>query len=95
MKNITFFSPKNHHFYSREISQYIAWACLRNGGSLFGITSLYRVMPVSDPRDRFIQQKRYGACLMIFDDNSKIFLSKVYKKPMLWVLIRIAWTRRF
>ena len=27
-QNISF---KNYHFYSREILQYITWACLRNG----------------------------------------------------------------
>ena len=29
-KKCNIFSPKNYHFYSREISQYIARACLRN-----------------------------------------------------------------
>ena len=24
------FSSENYHFYSREMSQYIAWTCLRN-----------------------------------------------------------------
>ena len=28
-KNITFFRPKNYHFYSREKSLYITWACFR------------------------------------------------------------------
>ena len=29
-KNIKKFSSENYHFYSREILQYIAWACLHN-----------------------------------------------------------------
>ena len=31
----------------------------------------------------------------VFDDNSKIIFVKSSKKPMLWVLIRIALARRF
>ena len=31
MKKYFNFSPENYHFYSREISQSIAWTCLRNG----------------------------------------------------------------
>ena len=27
-------SPENYHFYSHEISQFTAWACLRNGSNL-------------------------------------------------------------
>ena len=43
----------------------------------------------------FSHQKKKGAFLMIFDDNSRIIFVKSSLKPMLWVLIRIAWARRF
>ena len=29
-EKITFLASENYHFYSREILQYIAWACYRN-----------------------------------------------------------------
>ena len=52
MRKMQHFSPKNYHFYSREISQYIAWTCLRNG-----------IIPTQDLSEPFSAKDFQGALL--------------------------------
>ena len=53
------FSSENNHFYSRELLQYIVWACYQNGKNTVASSGVIplRVLPISSENCKFYSNK--------------------------------------